>query len=295
MLQFSSSFKNTFLLGCIEFFAECIWKGSFSCGKPGNYLRLHGNRLWGGCGRSSSSRSRWHRLWWRRRGLHCCCNDSRGGLRGSRRRCVLVINQLLHPDDKVEVGPLIGVVPGLCEGRDENVCRLFRRLTVVCVGRCGACAALWLDGLQCGRHQTLKFVTRLTVLSIKQGYLIGVPVNSRSFLCLCYLGTLNVEQHLPGRHRLRPNVLYVGDEKIAVVGPSHLKGVNVLDNEPEEVGRLVPWVDHRPDVAPEKVLCSVEEHSCRLHRDGSHCMFGSKVWHYVSKWPEKRQWTLQLI
>ena len=83
-------------------------------------------------------------------------------------------------------------------------------------------------------------MTRLTVLSIKQGYLIGVPVNSRSFLCLCYLGTLNVEQHLPGRHRLRPNVLYVGDEKIAVVGPSHLKGVNVLDNEPEEVGRLVP-------------------------------------------------------
>ena len=80
----------------------------------------------------------------------------------------------------------------------------------------------------------------------------------------------------------------MGDEKIAVVGPSHLKGVNVLDNEPEEVGRLVPRVDHRPHVAAEKVLGPVEEHSGRLDRDGGHGVLSRKVGNHVGQGPAQK-------
>ena len=79
----------------------------------------------------------------------------------------------------------------------------------------------------------------------------------------------------------------MGDEKVAVVGASHLEGVDVLDDEPEEVGGLVPRVDHGPDVAPEKVLGAVEEHACRLHRDGGHGVVGRQMGHHVGKRPEK--------
>ncbi len=49
-----------------------------------------------------------------------------------------------------------------------------------------------------------------------------------------------------GCHGVRPDVLYVGHEQVAVLRPPHLRAVDVLDHQAEEVP--VPGVDQGPQV-----------------------------------------------
>ena len=78
-------------------------------------------------------------------------------------------------------------------------------------------------------------------------------------------------------------------EKIAVVRPSHLEGVDVFDDKPEKVGWLVPWINHCPNVAPKEVLGPVEEHARWLDRNRRHGVFRSKVRNNVGQSAAKRK------
>ena len=64
-----------------------------------------------------------------------------------------------------------------------------------------------------------------------------------------------------GRHRVRPDVLHVRDEEVAVLCPADGGGVNVADDEAEEVAAVLaaPREDERPHVAAVKVFGAVEE------------------------------------
>ena len=64
-------------------------------------------------------------------------------------------------------------------------------------------------------------------------------------------------------HDLLTNVLYVGDQHVAVLRAADGGGVDVLHHEPEQV--LVPLKDEVPQVSLEEVLCAVEECSRGLH------------------------------
>jgi len=57
----------------------------------------------------------------------------------------------------------------------------------------------------------------------------------------------------------------VGDEKVAVVRPSHSGRVDVLHHEPEQV--VVPLEDEVPEVSFEEMFSSVEESSAGLNWD----------------------------
>ena len=116
-----------------------------------------GAAAYGGAGSSGGS---WRRT--RRGGGAAASGDGvcGGGGGGSLRAGVVVLVapasplvHLVHVDDEVEVGPLVGVVPGLMEGGDEDAVVL---------------AALALQGLHGGGHRAAELPVRATGLRVEQ-------------------------------------------------------------------------------------------------------------------------------
>ena len=61
-----------------------------------------------------------------------------------------------------------------------------------------------------------------------------------------------------GGHAVWPDILHVGNHQVARhLGPAHVAGVQILDQEPEHVA--VPFEDKVPKVALAELLCPVEE------------------------------------
>ncbi len=113
-----------------------------------------GAAAYGGVGSSGGS---WRRT--RRGGGAAASGDGVCG-GGSLRAGVVVLVppasplvHLVHVDDEVEVGPLVGVVPGLMEGGDEDAVVL---------------AALALQGLHGGGHRAAELPVRATGLRVEQ-------------------------------------------------------------------------------------------------------------------------------
>ena len=121
---------------------------------------------------------------------------------------------------------MVCVIPPCVESRHKNF--LLRDLT--------------LQGLQGGGDHTLELWSLLSSVCIKQGDSVSV---------------------LRG-HGVWPNVLDVGNEKIAIVWSAHCGGVDVLHHEPEQV--VVPLEDEVPEVSFEEMFSSVEESPAGLDR-----------------------------
>ena len=157
---------------------------------------------------------RWRRNWRRRRIVHrfgnvvCrrtrhCRRRSCGGRRCCRVWRAVVVDHLFHLNDKVEIGPRVSVCSRLVKRRHKNV--FFR--------------ALAFERFEGRRDQTLELVSVSTLLSVEEWDLVCVPRG----------------------HRVRSDVLHVRDQQVAVLGPAHLRRVDVLDQEAKQVS--VPHVD----------------------------------------------------